>query len=181
MSRFFRWAWLGLFGGALGALWGCTAAPSGVEPVHPFEVQRYLGTWYEIARLDHSFERGLEQVSATYRMQQDGAISVLNRGYNPAEQRWQQIEGRALPVGNEQSGHLKVSFFGPFYSAYVVFGLDPQYQYAFVAGYSKDYLWLLARTPTVSQEVWAKFLQEAKARGFDTQALIRVMQATPAS
>lgn len=156
---------------------GCTSLPPGVEPVSPFDANRYLGTWYEIARLDHSFERGLEQVSATYSRREDGGISVLNKGYSPESGQWKQAQGKAYLVGDGQSGHLKVSFFGPFYSAYGIFGLDQQdYQYAFVSGYNTDYLWLLARTPTVSQAVMAQFEAQARALGFATDKLIYVRQ-----
>ncbi len=156
---------------------GCTGLPAGVEPVRPFDAQRYLGTWYEIARLDHAFERGLEQVSATYTAREDGGIRVLNKGYAAADGEWKQAEGKAYLMGDGQAGYLKVSFFGPFYGAYGVFGLDQQdYQYAFVSGYSTDYLWLLARTPTVSPAVIDAFKREAAARGFPVGQLIFVRQ-----
>ncbi|MGS0728825.1 lipocalin family protein, partial [Shewanella sp. 0m-11] len=102
----------------------CTSLPSGIEPVKQFELPRYLGTWYEIARLDHSFERGLNQVTATYEMKDDGGVKVINRGYSQAEQTWDEAEGKAYFVDSPNVGHLKVSFFGPFYGAYVVYELD---------------------------------------------------------
>lgn len=158
-------------------LGACTGLPEGVKPVQPFETSRYLGTWYEIARLDHSFERGLEQVSARYSLREDGGIRVLNRGYSPAEQQWKEAEGKAYLMAGADQGYLKVSFFGPFYGAYGIFALDQQdYQYAFVSGYSTDYLWLLARTPTVSPELIERFKAEAAARGFATEQLIMVRQ-----
>ena len=154
---------------------GCTSLPPGVEPVRPFDASRYLGTWYEIARLDHSFERGLEQVSATYSQREDGGIDVLNKGYSTANKQWKQAEGKAYLMGDGKTGHLKVSFFGPFYGAYGIFELDQQdYQYAFVSGPDQGYLWLLARTPQVSPELIERFKQEAGKRGFDTSALIMV-------
>ncbi len=154
---------------------GCTSLPPGVEPVRPFDANRYLGTWYEIARLDHSFERGLEQVSATYSLREDGGIDVLNKGYSTANKQWKQAEGKAYLMGDGKTGHLKVSFFGPFYGAYGIFELDQQdYQYAFVSGPDQGYLWLLARTPQVSPELIERFKQEAGKRGFDTSALIMV-------
>lgn len=156
---------------------GCTGLPEGVEPVRPFDVKRYLGVWYEIARLDHSFERGLDQVSATYSLREDGGISVLNKGYSSESKQWKQAEGKAYLMGDGMSGHLKVSFFGPFYGAYGVFGLDQQdYQYAFVSGPNTDYLWLLARTQTVSKAVVAQFEEKAKRLGFATDKLIYVRQ-----
>jgi apolipoprotein D and lipocalin family protein len=155
---------------------GCTGLPEGVTPVQPFEVNRYLGTWYEIARLDHSFERGLEQVSATYSLRDDGGVKVLNRGYSVEEKQWKEAEGKAYPLDDAGRGHLKVSFFGPFYASYAVFELDADYQYAFVSGYNTDYLWLLARTPTVSPQVLERFVQRAAELGFASDQLIYVRQ-----
>ena len=156
---------------------GCTGLPEGVEPVQGFELDRYLGTWYEIARLDHRFERGLERVSAEYSLREDGSLRVVNRGYSSVEERWQEAEGTAYFVRGEDEGYLKVSFFGPIYCAYVVFGLDRErYRYAFVSGNSRDYLWLLARTPAVEHEVLERFLARAAELGFDTGKLIYVVQ-----
>ena len=149
--------------------------PKGVEPVEGFELQRYLGRWYEIARLDHSFEEGLEAVTADYSMRQDGGIRVINSGRNIETGISELAEGRAYFVGTPDKGHLKVSFFGPFFGSYVIFELDQQdYQYAFVASYNTDYLWLLARTPKVSQELIVHFKSRATELGFDTQQLIFV-------
>jgi apolipoprotein D and lipocalin family protein len=157
-------------------LCGCTSLPEGIAPVTDFDLNGYLGKWYEIARLDHRFERGLEQVTAEYSIREDGSIRVMNRGFSAPEQEWKEIEGRAVPVGDPEIGHLKVSFFGPFYSAYGIFELDPNGEYAFVAGANRDYLWLLARTPTVSERVWRRFEKRATELGFDTGELIRVKQ-----
>ena len=166
-----------LTGLALLVLVGCTGLPDGVEPVQGFEADRYLGKWYEIARLDHSFERGLNQVTAEYSRRDDGGIRVINRGYDSAADEWEEAEGRAYFVRADDEGYLKVSFFGPFYGAYVVFGLDHEnYQYSFVSGPDRSYLWLLARTPTVEQAVIDRFLAEAGALGFPTDELIFVDQ-----
>jgi len=151
----------------------CTGMPDKVTAVEDFNVDRYLGTWYEIARLDHSFEQGLSQVSADYSLQADGGIKVINRGYSAANKNWKEAVGKAYFVSDKNKGHLKVSFFGPFYSSYIIFNLDQQhYQYAFISGYNTDYLWLLSRTPTVSKELIDKFIREAQQRGFDTSRLI---------
>ncbi|UCB54038.1 MAG: lipocalin family protein [Thiotrichales bacterium] len=157
---------------------GCTGLPEGVEPVEGFEVNRYLGQWYEIARLDHSFERGLSNVSADYALGDGGGISVINRGFSQDKGQWKQAEGKAKFVTDEHTGHLKVSFFGPFYGSYVVFELDKEeYQYAFVAGYNKSYLWLLSRTPTVSEKLLDRFISRSTGLGFDTTDLILVDHA----
>ena len=156
---------------------GCVSIPEGIEPVKNFQAERYLGTWYEIARLDHSFERGMQQVTAEYSLRDDGGIKVINRGFKEAEQEWAEAEGKAYFVNGDTEGYLKVSFFGPFYGSYVVFELDHEnYQYAFISGPDTDYLWLLARTPTVPPEVLQKFVEMSKARGFNTDDLIYVQQ-----
>lgn len=156
---------------------GCTSLPKGVQPIDDFELEQYLGTWYEIARLDHRFERGLSRVTATYSLRDDGGVSVVNRGYAASSGEFKEATGRAYYVSEASSGHLKVSFFGPFYGSYVIFNLDPQYQYAFVSGYNKKYLWLLSRTPAVSDTVINLFRSEALRLGFDVSELIMVDQS----
>lgn len=156
---------------------GCLGMPAKVEPVAPFSLDRYLGQWYEIARLDHSFERGLTQVTANYSLREDGGVKVINRGYNAEDNEWEEAEGKAYFVEDEQTGYLKVSFFGPFYGSYVVFELDQEdYGYAFISGPDTDYLWLLAREKTVPEIIRQRFIDEAEARGFDTGELIWVSQ-----
>ena len=159
---------------------GCTGMPEGIKPVDNFNLDRYLGKWYEIARLDHSFERGLSQVTANYSLRDDGGIKVINSGFSEENQEWQTAEGKAYFVDDPKTGHLKVSFFGPFYGSYIIFKLDQTaYQYAYITSYNKEYLWLLARTPVVGNEVIEDFVQTAKANGFDTEKLIFVMQVQP--
>lgn len=157
-------------------LTACTGLPEGVQPVKPFEVERYLGKWYEIARLDHSFERGLSSVTADYTMRPEGGIRVINRGYSSAEQKWEQAEGKAFFVKDSDTGYLKVSFFGPFYGSYVIFELDQDYQYAFVSGPNRDYLWLLSRQPVISESLRQHFIDRARQNGFDVDKLIFVDQ-----
>jgi len=157
----------------------CLGMPKTVTPVGNFDERRYLGKWYEIARLDHSFERGLVRVTAEYAPRDDGGIAVTNRGYSPADGEWKQAEGKAYPAGDPGQAYFKVSFFGPFYGSYVVFELDPDYRYAFVSGPNLSYLWLLARTPAVDDEVIDRFVREAGRRGFDTDELIFVDQSPP--
>lgn len=156
-------------------LCACLGAPEGVVPVKDFDVDRYLGVWYEVARLDHSFERGLDAVSAEYSMRDDGGLRVVNSGRSAATGEREQAVGRAYFVEAEDTGYLKVSFFGPFFGSYIIFDLDRKnYQYAFVAGNTTDYLWLLSRTPEVSEQVMQDFLEQSAALGFDTEALIFV-------
>lgn len=154
---------------------GCLGMPQNVEPVTNFELDRYLGKWYEIARLDHSFERGLTRVSAEYSLRDDGGVKVINRGFSDETQQWQEAEGRAYFVNSSNEGYLKVSFFGPFYGSYVVFELEQtDYSYAFVSGPNNDYLWLLSRTPAVSAEVLRAFEAQAESKGFEVENLIYV-------
>ena len=160
------------------SLFGCTGSPKGVYPVKTFQLPEYLGSWYEIARLDHSFERGMSSVTATYSMRDDGGVKVLNKGFKEDSQEWGEAEGKAYFVDSSDVGHLKVSFFGPFYGSYIIFELDTlDYQYAFVSGMNTDYLWLLARTPAVSDELIEHFVKSASALGFDTEQLIFVDQS----
>ena len=159
---------------------GCTGLPEGVAPVKEFDANRYLGKWYEIARLDHSFERGLDNVTAEYSRRDDGGLTVINRGYDAEGDGWKQADGKAYFVGDRDTGHLKVSFFGPFYGSYVVFELDREhYQYAFVAGYNRKYLWLLSRTPAVDEDLAARFISRARQLGFATDELIFVNHDRP--
>ncbi len=156
---------------------GCVSLPANVTPVDEFELDRYLGTWYEIARLDHKFERGLEQVSATYSMREDGGVKVLNKGYSPSKGEWNEAEGKAYFVESSDQGFLKVSFFGPFYGSYVVFELDKEnYQQAYVAGPDESYLWYLSRTPTVTEQQLDAFIKRAESAGFNTEDIIIVDQ-----
>lgn len=157
------------------AVAGCVNLPEGIKPVNHFELSRYLGTWYEIARLDHSFERDLMRVTAEYSLQADGGVKVINRGFNPNSQQWDEAQGKAYFVTDEHVGHLKVSFFGPFYASYVIFVLDSQgYEYAMVTGPNRDYLWILARQPSLSAQRLNTLVSQAKRQGFDTRQLIYV-------
>ncbi len=153
----------------------CQGYPENVPPVQDFNVDQYLGVWYEIARLDHRFERGLHRVTAEYSLRPDGGVRVLNRGYAESKGEWKSAEGKAYFVGNETTGYLRVSFFGPFYGSYVIFEYDPD-RYAFVSGSSYDYLWLLSRDPHPDQKLIQRFVQKAKQLGYNVDALIFVEQ-----
>jgi apolipoprotein D and lipocalin family protein len=154
---------------------GCTGIPENVKPVDKFKLEKYLGKWYEIARLDHSFEKGLSRVTAEYSLREDGGVKVVNRGYAAEKNTWKEAEGKAYFVKDRDQGYLKVSFFGPFYGSYIVFELDHEhYQYALVCGPKKTYLWLLAREPQIEEETKEMLLTRAAAAGFDTSKLIYV-------
>jgi apolipoprotein D and lipocalin family protein len=154
-----------------------TALPEGATAVTPFDINRYAGQWYEIARLDHSFERGLTDVSANYRLQSEGRVEVINRGYDGSRKEWREVKGHALFIGEANRGSLKVSFFGPFYAGYHVIALDQQhYRWAMVIGPSRDYLWMLARDKELPADVREQLLDRARAAGIDVQKLIWVDQ-----
>ncbi len=155
---------------------GCMGIPDNVEPVKDFDAGRYLGTWYEIARLDHSFERGLEKVTAHYSLREDGAIRVVNRGFDPGSLKWKEAVGKAYFVGDPHTGMLKVSFFGPFYGAYNIIFLDKDYSYSVVCGPDRSYLWILARKPVMEESLLAGLVSRLKALNFDTGKLIYVRQ-----
>ncbi len=156
-------------------LTGCVAIPENIKPVDNFDVKKYMGKWYEIARLDHSFEQGLTRVTADYSLRDDGGVRVLNRGYSEKEKTWKEAEGKAYFVGRRDQGCLKVSFWGPFYGSYVVFELDREsYQYALVCGPNRSYLWLLARSSQIEQGLKDTLIAKAAALGFETSKLVFV-------
>lgn len=152
---------------------GCTGIPSGIEVVTGFELNRYLGTWYEIARLDHRFERGLTDIHAEYSLRPDGGVKVINSGYNSETGRRESAEGKAYFVETPDIGRLRVSFFGPFYGGYNIIALDKiHYNYVMITGPDRDYLWILSRTPKLDKPVLQDLLAQAKAQGFATEELI---------
>ena len=160
------------------ALAGCAGLPEDTRAVQDFSAERYLGRWYEIARLDHGFEQGLDCVTATYSSRADGGLRVVNRGVNLDAGEPSEAVGKAYFTGPESEARLKVSFFGPFYGGYNVLAIDEAYETALVAGSNRDYLWLLARSPTISDAERARFVNRAKALDFPTDALITVGQGT---
>lgn len=156
---------------------GCTTLPHGIQPVENFDLERYLGTWYEIARLDHSFERGLSKVSATYSKRSDGGVDVLNRGLNSKTGEWKEAKGRAYFLDEPNVARLKVTFFWPFYGGYNVIELDHKnYSYALVCGPSKKYLWILARAKKLDAATMDDLVGKAEKLGFDINGLILVEQ-----
>ena len=155
-------------------LCSCTSIPKGAVAVNPFDINKYLGKWYEIARMDFRFERNLNNTTANYSLNDNGSIKVDNRGYNYVTGEWKQAVGKAKPAGQPGEARLKVSFFGPFYSGYNVIALDNEYKYALVAGENLSYLWILSRETTVPDEVKSGYLTIARDLGYDTSALIWV-------
>ncbi len=151
-------------------MWGGSATTINTSTVSELDIERYLGRWYEIARYDNRFERGLDSVSAEYTLISPQRIKVVNRGYNSSQGRWQQSEGRAKLTG--ESGALKVSFFLWFYSDYNVMELAADYSWALVGSSSPDFLWILARERVPPQQTLETILLLARERGYDTELLI---------
>jgi len=151
---------------------GCTGVPEGLTVVDGFRLERYLGTWYEIARLDNRFEKNLGQVSAEYSLREDGKVKVMNRGYDAEKGEWKSIEGKAVFVGDVTEGALRVSFFGPFYASYNVVALDREnYSWAIVCGHKKSLFWILARTPEMEPALLQQLVAKADSLGFETGKL----------
>jgi apolipoprotein D and lipocalin family protein len=158
-------------------LTGCTGIPEGLTAVDGFDVNRYLGTWYEVARLDHRFERGLENISATYTLRDDGGIDVLNKGWDTEDGEWHEARGKAYFVEQPDKGRLKVSFFGPFYGGYNIIELDKKdYAYSMITGPDRSYFWILSRTKQLPDATLQALIDRAGRLGFATDKLIFAKQ-----
>lgn len=154
----------------------CGGVPDGIRPVAELDLQRYAGRWYELARYDHRFERGMSHVTADYTLLPSGKVAVVNRGYLQESGQWKSADGKARWAAEPGAGHLEVSFFGPFYADYVVFYLSDDYQQALVTGPSRDYFWMLSRTPQISDKLWRQLSDIAQRNGFSPQQWIVVKQ-----
>lgn len=163
----------------LTGIFGCASIPKGAKAVESFDKEKYLGKWYEIARLDFTFEKDLNNTTAEYSLNENGTIKVDNKGYNTKKKEWTQAVGKAKFVGNETTAMLKVSFFGPFYSGYNVIAIDDNYQYALIAGESLKYLWILSRETTIPDEVKERYVKIADEIGYTTSELIWVHHDAP--
>jgi apolipoprotein D and lipocalin family protein len=160
---------------AIFLLIGRTGIPEGITVVKGFDLNRYLGTWYEIARLDHSFERGLTHVTIEYIAQEDGSVKVINRGFNIKHRKWEESIGKAYPIEAPDTGRLKISFFGPFYGSFNIIELDKEsYSYSMATGPSRSFLWILSRHKNLDPIVMQNLVQKAKGLGFKLEKLIYV-------
>lgn len=146
--------------------------PENVTVVKNFDVEKYAGNWYEIARFDFKYEKDMKNVSATYTLNEDGSIQVVNKGYDFIKNEWKEVKGKAKFVGDEDKAALKVSFFGPFYSGYNVVAMEPNYENVLVFGESNDYIWILSRNKTIPENIKTKFLAKAKEAGYDLDRLV---------
>ncbi len=162
--------------GIFATLFAFRLMSNNVEVVHNFEPRKYLGTWYEIARLDYKWEKGLDHVTATYTLKEDSTIKVDNKGYHTKKGKWEESIGKAKAVDKVDEGRLKVSFFGPFYSQYNIVALDKDYKYALVIGESSKYTWILSRDKTIPAEIKQQYLNKAKKLGVKTEELVWVDQ-----
>ena len=150
----------------------CSTIPKGVIAVKPFDKAKYLGKWYEIARIDFKYERDLNNTTATYSLNNNGTIKVDNKGYNTKKEKWEQAIGKAKFTGNDDIAMLKVSFFDPFYSGYNVIAIDADYKYALIGGASYKYLWILSRDTNIPNEIKNKYVKIAKDIGYNTSDLL---------
>lgn len=168
-----------IIGGVAAAIGGFLLVKSKSEYKKPkavknFRLDRYLGKWYEIARIDFKFEKNLNNTTAEYSLNEDGSVKVLNKGYNFEKESWQESEGKAKFHGDSNIGRLKVSFFGPFYSDYNVIAVEENYKYALVVGKNRDYLWILSREKEIPKAIKNKFLIQAIEIGYDIDDLVWV-------
>lgn len=149
---------------------------SNVAVVQDFQIDRYLGEWYEIARMDFYWEKNLKNVIASYALNKDGSIRVNNQGYDMVKDKYKQNIGRAKFIRDKTEGALKVAFFGPFYSGYNVVMVDDDYRYALVFGENLDYMWILSREKTIPEEVKQRYLDHAVQSGYAVEKLVWTIQ-----
>ncbi len=156
----------------------CAPSTRMIRPVEGFDINRYTGTWYEIARYPNRFERNLSNVTATYALRDDGSVDVLNRGFNTVKGEWKSAEGRAFFKSDPSLGLLKVTFFWPFYGEYKIIRLDQvHYSYAVITSSRYNYLWILAREPQVSEDLQTELLDYIEDVGFERSRVIMVDQS----
>lgn len=151
---------------------GCTEIK--VAGIPDFNPDRYLGKWYEIARLNHPFEVNMDSVTAEYSLMEDGMIKVVNRGYNTKKMKWEDAEARAVPT--EIPGQFKVYFIPIIAGNYKIAYLSEDYSLAVVSGGTKKFLWFLARDKKISKEDLDRMLSVAAVLGYDTSKLIYPVQ-----
>jgi apolipoprotein D and lipocalin family protein len=166
--------WLSALSGFL--LLGCSTIPAGLQPVTSFEVERYMGRWYEIKRLDHPFELNLTNVSADYRLLPNGFIEMVSRGFQVRENRWLTAKSTASFIGSKEVASLKLSFGGSADDDYNVLFVDPAYRYAIVTCDDRDGLWILSREPVLDKSILDSLVAKAKVWEFPVENMIYVEQ-----
>lgn len=168
------WIRTGMIACGILILNSCSYIPKNATPVDNFDIHKYLGTWYEIARFDFRFEKDLNNTSAQYKLDNNGNVLVLNSGYNYKKNIWKKADGLAKFRNKKDVAALKVSFFGPFYAGYNVVALDKDYKYALVVGKNLNYLWILSREKSIPEEIKSSYIKIAQNIGYDTKKLIWV-------
>lgn len=148
--------------------------PKGAKVIQNFEVDRYMGKWFEIARLDFRFEKHMQETTAQYRLLDNGKVEVINAGYHVKKKKWKSVKGKAKFRAEKNLGALSVSFFGPFYSPYNIIALDDEYKHVLVCGKNLDYLWILSRTPQIPEEIKNKYVEIAAGLGYAIDELVWV-------
>lgn len=146
--------------------------PKGAVAVKPFNLKKYLGKWYEIARLDYRFEKNLNNTTAEYSLNDDNTVKVVNKGYNYKKDKEEEAVGVAKFVNEPDEAKLKVSFWGPFYSGYNVIAIDKKYKHALVVGKNRNYLWLLSKEKTMPEDIKLSYLRQAMDLGYDISKLV---------
>lgn len=142
------------------------------------DLSRYVGQWYEIARLPNRFQKKCaDSVTANYTLRSDGSIRVVNRCRKPSGE-FTTATGKAKVVDRKTNAKLKVTFFWPFYGKYWILDLGPNYEYAVVGDPSRDYLWILSRTPKIDEALYQQLLAKMAAQGFPTDRMIRTLQVS---
>ena len=162
---------LTLFSASLFVMNSCSSIPKGALVIQDFDQEKYLGNWYEIARMDFVFQKNLSNTTAEYSLNEDGTIKVVNRGFNYIKNEYVAATGKVKFAGDSNEGKLKVSFFGPFYSGYNVVKIDPEYKYALVFGENRDYMWIKNKKKTIPEEVKQDYLNLAQMNGYDIKKL----------
>lgn len=145
--------------------------PKGVKAVKPFDINKYLGKWYEIARLDFCFEHNIDYATAEYSMDKDGSIKVINKGYNYKKHKEVEAVGRASFLNSPDEGRFKISFKGPFCADYNVIAIDSKYKYALVTGRNHNYLWLLSKDTSIPEKIKESYLELAEDLGYNTSKI----------
>lgn len=151
--------------------------PQDLTTVKEVNLQKYAGTWYEIARLPNRFEKGLTCITATYNLKENGEIEVLNQGHLLENtNKKSQAKGKAWVPNANYPGRLKVQFFWPFAGDYYIIHLDKDYQYVLVGSPNRKFLWVLSKTKQLDETIYLKLIDIAKEQGFDVSTLIKVEQ-----
>jgi len=172
--------WLGLLTAGVATLCGCTPSGQGLPPlqtVAKVDLQRYVGTWYEIASYPHRFQMGCVATRAVYTLHDDGQVMVRNEcRQDTLDGPLKSVQGRARVVDPVSNAKLKVTFFWPFWGAYWIIDLDPDYRWAVVGHPSRNYLWILSRNLTLDEDVYQQIVARLPAQGYDPARLNRTLQ-----